>query len=295
MAIEKCSNCLRAIGQLEQAHIYQGKIVCEECNGRLNKNQPQQKTQIVYKHNTSSDKKGRRSIAIAGLVICIIVFLLIVISPFPDSPSNSISNSPTKPQKLRPTESQIQRSYANTKPQTPRPKSPKIDSRLLLSTISKPIFGIYLGETINSLQRRTQIVSNINKSEMTDKDLATTIWILKNKNPNIKYLSVTTFNNRIYTISVDFVDNSESNYEVTKSQLAKKYKSENESGFVGAMFGEASFWTTIDGVPVAIWLNRDIGFMEDDTLNLLYAHVPLLNQVIWKSEKRKAEKIKKDL
>jgi DNA-directed RNA polymerase subunit RPC12/RpoP len=38
MNIENCSNCGRVIGKLEQAYIIQGKIVCEDCNKRLNPN-----------------------------------------------------------------------------------------------------------------------------------------------------------------------------------------------------------------------------------------------------------------
>jgi len=34
--IEKCANCERVIGKLEQAYLYKDKVVCLECNNSLN-------------------------------------------------------------------------------------------------------------------------------------------------------------------------------------------------------------------------------------------------------------------
>jgi hypothetical protein len=36
MEIEKCFNCDRQIGRLEQAHVYKGNVVCQGCLNLLN-------------------------------------------------------------------------------------------------------------------------------------------------------------------------------------------------------------------------------------------------------------------
>ena len=47
MALETCKNCCRTIGQLEQAHLWQEQVVCQECHGRLTLSpQPQQAQHI---------------------------------------------------------------------------------------------------------------------------------------------------------------------------------------------------------------------------------------------------------
>ena len=69
----------------------------------------------------------------------------------------------------------------------------------------------------------------------------------------------------------------------------------NEGGLTGAMFGEGSFKTVIDGVEIKIKLNHDIGIMDDDKLELQYIHIPLNSRVYEEIQRRKASKISDDL
>lgn len=161
------------------------------------------------------------------------------------------------------------------------------------SAIGKPMFGIFLGETLDTLIKRFRVSQSTLSFE--NKDHPGKIWNVQNNNPNVKLLLVYTFNNIIYTIDVRFTDGSRSNYEAIKSQLEIKYKSEDKGGIVGSMFGEGVFEPVIDGVEVKIKLNHDIGFVEDDTLGLSYTHAPLSQKVYEETQRRKASKIGSEL
>lgn len=161
------------------------------------------------------------------------------------------------------------------------------------SAINKPMFGVFLGETLDSLKKRFRVSQSTLYFE--NKDHPGKIWSVQNDNPNVKQLLVYTFDNNIYTIDIRFTDGSRSNYEAIKSQLEKKYKSEDKSGISGAMFGEGVFEPVIAGVEVKIKLNHDMGFMEDDKLELSYTHAPLSQKVYEEIQRRKARKIGSEL
>jgi hypothetical protein len=82
MTLETCTNCESQIGHLEKAYIYQGKIVCEKCNDRLNK-----KSHANFmKSSDSLEKKqiellkpvSRVSTLIFWIIIIILAFWLII-------------------------------------------------------------------------------------------------------------------------------------------------------------------------------------------------------------------------
>lgn len=159
--------------------------------------------------------------------------------------------------------------------------------------VSKPMFGIFLGETLDSLRKRF----NVSKSNLyfEDEDHPGKILSVRSDNPNVKQLLVYTFNGNVYTIYVLFNDGSRTNYETINAQLEKTYKSSDKGGLSGAIFGEGVFETVIDGMEIRIKLNHDIGFMEDDKLELSYTHVLLSERVYEEIKSRKSAKINKDL
>jgi len=159
--------------------------------------------------------------------------------------------------------------------------------------IGQPIFGVFLGETIDSLTQRLQVSPTT--YTFTDKDHPGKIYAVQNRNPSVKTLLVYIFDDKIYTIDVRFADGSRMNYEAIKNQLEKKYKSEDKSGISGALFGEGVFEPVIDGVKIKIELNHDIGFAEADKLELTYTHTTLSKKVHEEIERRKAKKISSEL
>jgi len=161
------------------------------------------------------------------------------------------------------------------------------------SAIGQPMFGVFLGETLDSLKKRFRVSQSTFTFE--NEDHPGKIWNVQNNNANVKQLLIYTFDNNIYTIDIRFRDGSRSNYEAIKSQLEKKYKSEDKGGISGAMFGEGVFEPVIDGVEVKIKLNHDTGFMEDDKLDLSYTHTPLSQKVYEEIQRRKASKIGSEL
>jgi phage FluMu protein Com len=187
-------------------------------------------------------------------------------------------------QKLKQTEGDL-------KPIPQKPVTPKTSERI--SEVMTPIFGIRLGELLRSLKGRLTVTASTYSFE--DKDHPGEIWNINPPNPSVKRLMVYTFNERIYSINILFADGSKTNYETIREQLRKKYQSEDKGGFTGAMFGEAEFTTTLDGVQIGIKLNHDIGFMEDDKLDLNYIHIALQQKVLEEVQKRKAKKVITDL
>jgi len=169
----------------------------------------------------------------------------------------------------------------------------KIIEKPTQSAISQPMFGIFLGETLDSLKKRFRVSQSTFTFE--NEDHPSKIWSVQNNNVNVKQLLVYTFDNYIYTIDIRFRDGSRSNYEAIKSQLGKKYKSEDKGGISGAIFGEGVFEAVIDGVEIKIKLNHDTGFMEDDKLELSYVHTPLSQKVYEEIQRRKASKIGSEL
>ena len=155
------------------------------------------------------------------------------------------------------------------------------------------MFGIYLGETLDSLKNRFVVSESTFSFE--DKDHPGEIWNVQKNNSNVKHILVYTINRQVYEIDIQFVDGSRTNYDTINTQLEKKYKTEDKGGLTGAMFGEGSFNTVIDGVGVKIKLNHDVGFMEDDKLELQYTHISLRDRVYEEIKKRKASKISNDL
>jgi hypothetical protein len=161
------------------------------------------------------------------------------------------------------------------------------------SAISQPMFGIFLDETLDSLRGRFTVAQSTFSFE--DKDHPGKIWSVQNDNPNVKQLLVYTYGEKVYTIDIQFTDGSRANYETIKDQLEKKYKSKDEGGLTGALFGEGDFKTVIDGVEIKIKLNHDIGFMEDGKLELFYRHITLEQKVNEEIQRRKASKISSEL
>ena len=158
--------------------------------------------------------------------------------------------------------------------------------------VNQSMFGIFLGETIDSLRKRHSVTPSSFSFE--EKDHPGVIWNVFNCNTSVKHLLVYTFEGKIYSIDVRFTDGSKTNYEAIKTQLEKKYRDTDDSLF-GGLFGELSITTTIGTVKVYINLNHDIGFMEDDKLVLTYQHGSLVQQVVKEIHKRKVGKIGNEL
>lgn len=157
--------------------------------------------------------------------------------------------------------------------------------------VDKPIFGVHLGETLDSLRKRAVVSSS--GFVLKDDDHPGIIWEVSSSNV-VERLLIRTFDNKIYLIQIQFVDGSKNNYEAIKTQLEKKYNDTDDSLF-GGLFGEVDLNVIIDAVKVRINLNHDIGFMEDDKLELIYYHEYLFSQVYRELQKRKADKVSDEL
>lgn len=165
--------------------------------------------------------------------------------------------------------------------------------KYIASVVNKPIFGIFLGESTDSLMRRFAISPGT--LQFKDEDHPGEIWNVQNENPNVKQLSVHVFNARIYTIEVSFIDGSRTNHSAISEQLEKKYKSKDEGGITGALFGKDVFETVIGGMEIRIELDHDVSFTGDDKLELSYTLSSLSAEVYEEIQRCKARKIKDEL
>jgi len=144
--------------------------------------------------------------------------------------------------------------------------------------ISKPIFGVYLGETLETLSGRFKVLPS--DYVFADKDTPGQVWSIENKDPNIKSILVCVFNERIYEIDIEFADASEKNRKIIETQLRGDYKPVYQN----------TFETTIDEVNIGIELNwRDNTKKNNGRLAVTYIHIPILREINAELEKRKSQ------
>jgi hypothetical protein len=155
--------------------------------------------------------------------------------------------------------------------------------------VTKLLFGVRLGETLTSLRSRVKITSS--SYNFLDKDFPGQVWNVTSRDPGVRAVRVSSFDNRIYKIIVNFKDTSRTHFNTMKELLNQVYGSKN-IGLARSLFDKESFETTIDSVPVSIELNRDIGFGEDDKLTLTYFYGPLLMQLTEEVDRRKTAPLK---
>ena len=178
---------------------------------------------------------------------------------------------------------------ANNIDTSPQEKVVKLTSEAL----SQPMFGIFLGETIDSLKKRMKVEdSGVNTEEL---GLIGKMWGVHVDNPSVKRMLAVSFQNLICSISIDFVDGSESNYDAIKKQLEKKYGAKENDDFSETLSGKSVFKPVIDGVVVLISLDYDAGFLAAEKLNLSYSHLGIGAKLTKELERRKAAKVKSDL
>ncbi|MGB8225502.1 MAG: hypothetical protein WCE45_01350 [Sedimentisphaerales bacterium] len=153
--------------------------------------------------------------------------------------------------------------------------------------INQPLFGVYLGETLDALRSRLKVSKG--KYVLADKDCPGKVWSVKNSDPNIKRLLVCSFNERIYEVDVEFRDSDMASCRAIKSQLEKSYQPVGWNKY-NRLFGKSVFETVIDDVNIGIQVNCNIGAGKNDTITLTYIHVPILKEMLAEQEKRKPVK-----
>ena len=123
-----------------------------------------------------------------------------------------------------------------------------------------------------------------------DADNPGQIWDVADIPPELKAMRVYSFAGFVYAFEVEFTDATEANLEVIKRELTKKYAGKGD-GLTDTLFGEGRWNAVIDGVKVSVMVNRDMGFMEDDKLELRYTHRQLQELATEELKRRKAERI----
>lgn len=157
--------------------------------------------------------------------------------------------------------------------------------------IKQPIFGIHLGESLDSLKKRKTVNPSIYK--YVDEDYPSQIWDVENSDSNIKALRISTYKELIYEISIDFADASQTNYDVIKKQLQEKYLDKGDEGLIETLFSEIRLEPIIDGIQLLIKLNYDeIG---ENAMTLRYIHNPIFEKVINEVKCKKASKVSEQL
>ena len=179
------------------------------------------------------------------------------------------------------TESQMLRDYSIKDEKLLVEKGEKV-------VLSKPIFGIFLGENISALRNRLD-VSYLGASYNNSTKY---YQVRSNKNTNVKALYVYVFKEYIYYIRIFFEDRSELNYNVIQEELTKKYsyRYTYRSRIPGNCFRGAAI---IDEVEISISMLQ--GYMTSNEIILTYIHQPLVNTWLKEALKLKADKVSNDL
>ena len=171
--------------------------------------------------------------------------------------------------------------------------SAKSLSEITATVLSKPIFGIYLGEKISEVRKRFDVFKF--RSAKVDVDSPAKTWRIQHHNDAIidQGFVIRTFRDRVYFISVAFIDNSERNFKSLEQQLLKKYRVREVSreDFIDI---NRNFVTPIDKVPVQIYLHLEANFARN-ILELQYIHIPLRATKESLIDNRKQEKVTDDL
>lgn len=165
-------------------------------------------------------------------------------------------------------------------------------SKIEIRVISKPMFGIYLGEQLKSLARRFEITPA--DSSKDDADEPSKSWVVTHNSDTVRHCFISTLDERVFSVVIVLSDSSEENFEAIHKQIRDKYKIERESGGF-SIDPERFFGTRVDGVKVGIYLKLEKAFMEDDTLSISYVHVPLFSKRDEEFKRRKSLKIHEDL
>lgn len=160
------------------------------------------------------------------------------------------------------------------------------------SALNQPMFGIFLGETIDSLRNR--LVVSARGVPFGEEGVPQMVWAVQCDNPIVKQLLVITYRQQVLGFIVSFIDTSKENYIAIKKQLEKKYKSEGKSGLCGATFGDCVFELVIDGIEVHINLSH-ISLMGKGKLKLSYTHVGIFKKASDEATIQKANKVKDEL
>jgi hypothetical protein len=165
------------------------------------------------------------------------------------------------------------------------PKEQRKETSQKTNAVTKPFFGIYLGEPLKALRSRVKVSKS--NYVFTDRDSPCRAWTVKNNDPNVKRILVCTFNERIYEIDIEFTDASSANCDAIKAQLMKDYQTTYQSKYE-QLLGKSTFEAVVDDINIGIELNSYAGSEKNSRLTLTYVHIPLLKEVFAELEKRKA-------
>lgn len=163
--------------------------------------------------------------------------------------------------------------------------------------MNKLIFGIYLGESLKSLNERKSVIHYLDYNNYNKK------WKVIANHPSIIEISVLSYNRNIYEIQISFSDTSDNSYNIMKDELIKKYGPKTNVQFTEEVqgkeidvdfFSKSIFKSNIDGIEVEIIINRDIGIFSDDTLTVTYIHKSLFNKLHIRNQEINMQKIQNE-
>ena len=155
------------------------------------------------------------------------------------------------------------------------------------SIVSKPIFGVHLGESIKELKKRYKLTKH---GIMDGSEDLHEMFTVTPCPATVSNFCIGVFNDRVAYIILFISDATEMNYAAIKNKLREMYRIENEN--LENPFNKTwGFTTTIDGVPVFIQLQLKDGFSDSNKLSLMYTHQPLQDMMQDAIKKAKADKI----
>lgn len=154
--------------------------------------------------------------------------------------------------------------------------SAKSLSEITATILSKPIFGIYLGEKLSDVQKRFATTK-----------LPLDKWAVHLTSTAVEDCHINTYKDRVWAITVWLKDNTERNFNTLKRQLKKEYgkyqiQEAKSSNYKYSKHYE--FTITLDDIPVLITITFSNNALYDDLsekdneLAIQYIHCPLMHE-----------------
>lgn len=148
--------------------------------------------------------------------------------------------------------------------------------------VSKPIFGIYLGKSVQSQKVKLSFLTSYDEVKA---------YRVNCNNPAVKNIYVVAYNKKVFAIYITFEDTSESNLDAIKSQLKKTYP----INFKKTTFLSPSYEGVTHIASRTTSITLELKTYPEEVLNLMYFDMNIFSAWQQNLENKKAKKVRNDL
>lgn len=123
--------------------------------------------------------------------------------------------------------------------------------------VLKPIYGIYLGESIQGLSQRFSVHKNWRQRQGRDMDDLVKEYTIKYFDDLVKSLSVCTIQDRVYSVTLDLADDSYEQCMMIHKQMKAKYGPPLEDASIGFLENHSIWFSDMEDFIYIDLSNKD--------------------------------------